>query len=257
MPTIRFVGKISPPPPVHLFSDVIPFSIWEMPDIGPVKITLVIKQSIVQIICELAHYEDAYLPALFKHALAFARCCVDMASFATGLGCMLVIDGVQKPDGRVEALLFTHPYLADKCTAYRMAGTTEGDKQNFSEMINLIARDPALFLALNDLVSSLTNTDLAAINCGRVLDGLRKIVAPSLDAKNGWPVLRMIVNADEKYMQWVSDLSTNPRHGDRSWIGSAIVEAVTRTWIVFNRFLEYRKRGNQSLPLGDFPMLVG
>jgi hypothetical protein len=28
-----------------------------------------------------------------------------------------------------------------------------------------------------------------------------------------------------------------------------------RAWVLMNRFLEYRKRGNQPLPLSDFPLL--
>jgi hypothetical protein len=30
---------------------------------------------------------------------------------------------------------------------------------------------------------------------------------------------------------------------------------IKRSWIVMNRFLEFKKRGDEALPLSDFPLL--
>jgi hypothetical protein len=112
--------------------------------------------------------------------------------------------------------------------------------------------------AMGDLADTVTRINVQPVNCGRVMDSLRKIVAPSLAPAAGWRVLHGIVNCDDKYLRFVTDLSTNPRHGDRSMIaGAPAWEAVRRTSIVMNRFLEYRKRGSQHLPLTEFPLLTG
>jgi hypothetical protein len=88
---------------------------------------------------------------------------------------------------------------------------------------------------------------------------LRKIVAPGEKKPvRGWAVLQGIVNVDQRFTEWVSELSIDPRHGGWSNADEAkIKEAVRRCWVVMNRFIEYRKRGNQPLPLSKFPVLHG
>ncbi len=112
--------------------------------------------------------------------------------------------------------------------------------------------------SINDLAQTLLFFHVSPTNCARVLDSLRRAVAPNLKPKPGWVELREIVNCDENYMFWVSEYSHNPRHGDRSSeIDKAITDEIRkRTWNIMNRVLEYRKGGNSPLDTSKFTLLA-
>jgi hypothetical protein len=113
-------------------------------------------------------------------------------------------------------------------------------------------------MALNDLIVSITLPHQASVNCARDVEGLRVLMVPATDRKQAWPIFQTNLNIDRAYREFVTDVSTGPRHGDRTWIpGTTVTEATKRAWIILNRFLEYRKRANQALPLADFPLLTG
>jgi len=104
-------------------------------------------------------------------------------------------------------------------------------------VIKLVIAEPQLLGSMNDLSQTLSTHHQTPTNCARVIDSLRKAVAPNGTEKQGWTVLRGIVNADEKYLQFISSNSTKPRHGDRSGISeNVITEIQTRTWRIMDRF---------------------
>jgi hypothetical protein len=52
----------------------------------------------------------------------------------------------------------------------------------------------------------------------------------------------------------IATAAKGPRHGDvTTTTFSANRETIRRSWIVMNRFLEFKKRGNQRLSLSEFP----
>ena len=51
--------------------------------------------------------------------------------------------------------------------------------------MNVVMREPHLFLVLNDLTQTLYIPHQVATACGRVLDGLRRIAAPGVDKEKG------------------------------------------------------------------------
>ena len=68
--------------------------------------------------------------------------------------------------------------------------------------------------------------------------------------------MQAALNISRPYQQWVTSLSANPRHADRSHItGANTTEALSRTWSLMNRFLEYKRRGDKPLSAPDFPVL--
>jgi hypothetical protein len=132
------------------------------------------------------------------------------------------------------------------------------EKKDLAEILGLVMREPALFMALNDLIHAVSTPHMTPANCGRVVDGLRKLVAPNMDPKQGWPIFQKTINADELYLTFISEHSKEPRHGGHVRIdGPTTTEIARRTWAIMNRFLEFRKRGNLPLPLADFPVLRG
>lgn len=133
----------------------------------------------------------------------------------------------------------------------------------FDKSITDLIREPALFLALRDLISAITypgNAELAVIDCARAVEGLRSLmVSAGTTRDKAWGVFQETLNIDRAYREYITSLSTGPRHGDKTqWIsGPTIDEALKRSWTIMNRFLEFRKRGNERLPIRDFEMLTG
>lgn len=118
-------------------------------------------------------------------------------------------------------------------------------------------KEPPLFIALDDLIRSITEQHTSLANCGRVLDRIRRMIAPSLDRAAAWREMHKALNISRGYQEWVSKQSTGTRHGDNTFVpGSVSSEVIQRTWAILNRFLEYRKRGNQPLTPPDFSELM-
>lgn len=87
------------------------------------------------------------------------------------------------------------------------------------------------------------------------MDGLRNILVPNdPDRKRGWGKLQEVLNIERSYRELIMRTSIPPRHGDRTDIPQDVgQEVLERAWIVMNRFIEYRKRGSEPLPLSKFP----
>jgi len=68
--------------------------------------------------------------------------------------------------------------------------------------------------------------------------------------------MRDNLNVSQQFLEFITDHSIGPRHGDVLDIPFSIInELIRRSWIVMNRFLEFKKRGDQKLPSSDFPLL--
>jgi hypothetical protein len=171
----------------------------------------------------------------------------------------VVLEEFVRPDGITSNIfLTTTPEVVAECKAYKMAPTTLEDRKTLEHVLGLVMGEPALFIALNDLIHAITVPNMVPGNCGRVVDAIRKLVAPALEPKPGWQVFRETLNFDEAYTTFISEHSKKPRHGELVRIErDATTEILRRTWAIMNRLLEYRKRGNQPLPLAEFPVLKG
>jgi hypothetical protein len=257
MPIVTFVGRVLP--------ESIPFSLWFGEPVNwhaygmLMKLHAVIDQSKIRVDCELPEFRSEYLGFLYRAAYDLVRVHVDLVSFSGGFGWIVLIETFIDPDGNKIPLFVLAGSLAAECTAFKMNFHTPEESEDFMMAARAVITEPALLYALNDLIETLTKPSVAPVNCGRVLDRLRKIVAPNEKKPvKGWTALQGIVNVDQQFIEWVSKISTDPRHGDWSKADEAeIKEAVRRCWVVMNRFIEYRKRGNQPLPLDKFPLLCG
>jgi hypothetical protein len=254
----RFIGRILPSFLGFTFTDITPITVRSSTGKWPtVKFSIQIMNCSIDIDCELSRYEEDDLGYLHVRALDLTRACVDLAVFGSGQGMTVILDAFTKPNGQTVLLAFTQRELASECTAITVTPTpTQEEREKFAKLMTTVTTDPALFLALHDLAQTVAGPHQVPTNCGRVLDGLRKIVAADVDAKKGWVKMQQLLNVSPEYMKWVSDQSANPRHGDRSFVpGPVIKEISRRTWAVMNRFLEFRIRGSQPLPISEFPML--
>ncbi len=74
--------------------------------------------------------------------------------------------------------------------------------------------------------------------------------------KLGWTKMQDYLNIGRSYREFIMTASTEPRHGDRSDVPAHISQQVVeRSWVIMNRFLEYKKRGDKPLPIAEFPLL--
>jgi hypothetical protein len=255
---VRVLGKVLPEA-VVISWDKFPVLRFSSPD-GAFQQNTKIKLdcSRIEVEIELIEYSPERLNGLFNHAYDLASAYVDMISFARGYGLFVVLESVVHPDGTTEKVVNGTPSLAQHSTAFKFPMETPEEGLAFAQVLKKVMAEPALYYALHDLIRAINIPNLAAINCGRVLDGLRKILAPDEDPKRGWPILQATLNVDAAYCRFISDQSKNPRHGDRTFIpGATTGETMKRTWIIMNRFLELRKRNDTTLPINEFPLLQG
>jgi hypothetical protein len=68
--------------------------------------------------------------------------------------------------------------------------------------------------------------------------------------------LQRALQATQESIQPITDASRGPRHGDLAYIPGEITSDITRrSWILMNRFLEYKRRGDKPLPAEEFAVL--
>lgn len=258
MPTVRFYGTIHPTF-LQLTSPSFGTT-WPADDLGfPLPMEASVQGSKFTVTCELPKYEEAMGAVLLARAGNLIRVFTNAVSFSMAIGLTITFDSFQAPDGRIGPVQHITFGLVGICSAFTFPPKSSSENAEFHRALNTIITEPNLAGSMTDLAETLVHWHQTPTNCGRVLDSLRKAVAPAVKPIKGWAILQGIVNADDAYMKFVSDISTDPRHGDRTAGTSSrdVAETMRRTWEVMNRFIEYRKRGSQPLSLTEFPMLRG
>jgi hypothetical protein len=257
MPTIHFMGKILPRV-VNITINHVPEVSWVAEALGlTLKFTIRIKDSVIDVQCDADRFEGDYLPHCYMRAVDLARASVDLVSFVTAKGFTVFLDTFVGANGMPSLLIQEQANLTAFVTAFKMNTQSKEENATFDRVYQLVLSEPALFMALNDLIVSITLPHHASVNCARAIEGLRNIIAPpGIDRKKGWASLRDNLHVEREYLEFVTEYSTAARHGDRTHIpGPIVIEITKRAWIIMNRFLEFRKRGNCPLPESEFPTL--
>src|SRR5229473_474973 len=150
MPTARFTGRILPAAlNVSLASQ--PTLHWKADELAlEMSFHVQIRDGSILIDCDLNKFEDDYLIPLFVRAHDIARACVDLTAFATGNGLTVILEEFTDPSGTITRLAAQQPSLAALATAVK-PGTGDFDK-----LLEFVLAEPALFLALRDLIEAIT-----------------------------------------------------------------------------------------------------
>jgi hypothetical protein len=256
MPRVRFSGRIYPSA-FHISIDNLPAVDWrdeELESLGLNGTTchVTIQQSVVSVECEVQHFsKEHHLMPLYIRSLDIVRASVDLMSVATGAGLQIVMDELTEPSGATSKLAPEQPNLAQLVPSI-------ATMQGYDAVLRLVIPKIAALRVVHDMAEAISQTHIAPINRGRVIDGLRQAIAPTGSLSHQWQVMRDNLRVDKAYLQIVTDLSRGPRHGNTTHIpGPVVKDAVDRTWAVANRYFEYLKRGEQPLPESEFPMLTG
>jgi hypothetical protein len=214
------------------------------PGLPNLSVTYAITDSSVVVDCELDHLDANSIGRLHLWVYILAREIVDVVSFTQGVGLTLILENCTLPDGTSKPLLSSDQALQQLCTISN------------NEIIAVAEKERGILKHIHDLTSTLSHPLEIPVNCGRAIEGLSKLISPTADAKGRWETLRHNLNLTRDYVQLISDLSTNPRHGD---IGPQsmprLFEVRNRAWIIMNRFLHFRKGGSVQLEISDFPLL--
>lgn len=249
MPTVHFRGRVLPLSRKISFG-LLPQIEWGEAATGVERtFRITIWENVVHVECEMNQYTESDLGHIYARAHDLARSAVDLLAFRTGFGMTLVIETYTDPQGASSPIAPHDPELGKLTSVF--------EKHDFHSLWSLVATEPSLFFALNDLIVAIMTPNHVPVNCARAIEGLRHLIAPPpLSSSQSWKAMQEALRVTESYLRLITDTSVQPRHGNRKRIeGPTTSEIARRSWIIMNRFLEYRKRGNQPLPETEFPWL--
>ena len=257
MPLVRFGGHVFPSILNITLSESMSVT-WPYPEIGlHMAFTISVKESIVDVQCEVDHFEELELIEIAKRATHLARAAVNMVCFAGGLGATVVLEHVIRPNGIPDRIYSYDPALAQLCTAYGINTGNNAANTAFAQTYLMLVLDLSLARAIDDLVVANTVFDQSLVNCARAVETIRELLAPGLDRNDGWPLVHKALRCSKAYVVSITKPSTRVRHGDHSFIdGETTTQSIRRAWTLMDRYLILRNRGLQELPESEFPELT-
>ena len=253
METVRFIGQLYPK--AALITSTIPDLDW-ISEVSnqTLRFRTKINNSVINVECDLEKYKPEYFVDIHRRAFDLARTAANLACFATGEGVIAVFKTIILPDGTPSTLRLHNPSLSGLAKSYNLSTNMFSD---YSIIASIIVKEPPLFAILNDMIESITIPHVSLVNCGRIIDAIRRLISPDVEGGPAWRKMHEVLNISKSYQQFISQESTGPRHGDRQHVtGSVTTEVVRRTWIILDRYLDFRKRNDAPLTAPDFPQLV-
>jgi hypothetical protein len=258
MPVIKFGGRVLPQVIQVTITDH-PAINWADADHGvEIAFNISIQQGVVTAVCALNKFNpETDLVRVYMRAFDLVRATVDLTCFSTGYGLSVILDTYTNPEGITTPFVPYNTELAALCTAFDMSAATSIEQNAFHKVLTIVLSNWQIFRILRQLIEANTVPHESAVNCARVIEGIRHLLAsPGANTKKSWEDMRSRLNLSVDYLKLITDISTGPRHGDPTHIpGTTTVEIAKRSWTVMNRFLEYKKRGDQALPVAEFPIL--
>jgi len=240
MPSVRFTGRVLPAA-LNVSIPNHPTFTWKADELGlDMTFHVQIQDGSITIDCDVTKFdESAHLLPLFVRASEIARTCVDLVAFTTGNGLTAVLEIFTNPAGTSIPLAAQRPSLGAFVTASKM-GTADFDKA-----LQVVLAEPILSMALRDLIEAISSPARAQANYVRAIRAtLRSYFGMhGASPETRWLALREHLQISRSYLQRITRASTQ-------------TDVIDQAWIVMDRFLEYRKRGGQPLPLSEFPLLT-
>jgi hypothetical protein len=253
MVTVKLTGRVLPP---HIIMSAQAPELrwkWDEEKLEP-KFRVKIENSLVTVECDIDRYEPRFISEIYKRGSDLARATANMVAFDTGYGLVVMLDTFIDPSGVALPAHRQEMIPVSFRTAFSLDPARHAE---FEQAFRIVLSEPSVFIALDDLIKAITSTHTQLADCGRVIDRIRRMIAPTLDGGPAWREMHQALNIAQPYQAWVSKQSTGSRHGDVAFVPPAVCTvAIQRTWAILNRFLEYRKRGNKPLTAPDFPQLV-
>jgi len=186
----------------------------------------------------------------------FASAQIDLIGFYLGNAFNVVFEEVIDINGKCLRLLHKVSYLLGLCKSFSV---DVSPNPRFNELLSkVLYSDPNIFLALSELKMSLRYPTQTLHACQRAIERIRNSISLNDNNENrAWKALRDSLRIERSYLDYICNASKSHRHGHLEYVDGAIMtELRKRSWIVMDRFLEYKLRGSVALPLSDFPRLA-
>jgi hypothetical protein len=253
MPSVRFNGRVLP---TALNMTIRKHPTLKVRDVDAdydMLFDVTIEDGHIIIDCTVENYEASkhYSP-LYTRAFDIANASVNLAAFGMGVGATVILDSSIEEDGIGKILVFRDRELERLCTAF------SPDKDSFDNVLEQVFQDLRLSRAIKDLLEGVAVPHVIPENCARAIETIRVMLVPKgTDRKRSWPIMQEHLRISEAYLRSITDYGIGPRHGDYQYVpGTQTRVIATRSWIIMDRFLEYKKRGSQPLPSAEFPLLA-
>ncbi len=264
MPTVKFLGNIQPDFLVKSFNDSEKLSWYDPHPQININFTLNIRGSDFEIVCQLDNWETHFIDNVHKRSYDFISSYLDLITFFTGDPLYAFITHYVNSDDVKTEFAIRNPHLSQFCTVY----SSNQSQESYFKIRNIVRTDPRVFLVLRDLCHSIRSHHDILIGCARSIDGIRLLIW-GMDTKSrrdtslSWNKLRVTLRISEQYLKLITDSSISYRHGSKDFTpGDIVGEVVERSWIVMNRYLEFRLRNTDQtlenshpLPNDTFPVL--
>lgn len=240
MPTIHFLGQIFPRRGITLNES--PQMELRSPSLRTI-VTIQITDSQIDVTCELDHYDRQDVDILHLHVFQLVRTWVDAIAFSRGMGLTTVIEFFVDPSGERAIMQAHDPLLENLCLIPIPVPS------------HVMEFDVAAILHM--LTSSLEEPRLIAVNCARAVEAIAHQISPGERKKTKrWKRLQETLQVTWQYTRQITDISRGPRHGELvEPLNADQLEARRKAWILMGRFLEFRRRGRNALPIAEFPLL--
>lgn len=242
MALIEFAGYVEP-----LFLQInarggpIP---WSDSNLPPFEFSYRIDKADVRIACEIDVVDDFAVNYVHLVVYFYVSSVINCLAFASAHGFTLILESCKTPSNDPAPLRRHNPALLDVCSF------------TSQEILDMAMRERKMLKPLNDLTDTLRNPMDSYVNVQRAIEGIAKLISSDNERAKRWEALRDNLQIGRPYLQFISDLSTQPRHGGTARAEMVVVAQVQlRGWTIMNRFLSYWKRGKTALPISEFPLL--
>lgn len=231
-----------------------------IPDIKPISLNdpngfegtfeIKIRKGKVRIDCGVVKPCDNTLQFCAIRSLEFATALVDIFAFSKGWALSVIIDFVTSGEER-RPIALSEQSVQAYCNAFKSPA-------EFQQVSDLVLPNLGLRFAFRDLVSSLSTLNYSAIAAARAVEVIRSLISPETSESEAWKIMRNKLRIERSYLQFITDASRYPRHGNRGATdGGSQIIVTHRAWAVMTRYLEFLKRGGKDeLPEDMFPLLT-
>lgn len=184
--------------------------------------------------------------ALYTPAWTVTEGLVHAAGFLAGIPYTATIERVLLSDGQVMQF-----QLADRSLAHAHGLTAD----TLEKLADLALLDLHIKLLLSDALKMLGVGDYSPIACGRIADGVARLIAPDLKDGARWKKTRETLRVDETFLRSLTDVSKAARHADRELVPGHLNQATAhRAWALLGRFLQFSLEG--PLDADAYPILT-
>jgi hypothetical protein len=242
MASVTFTGSVTPPV-LLLKIEQGPFT-WTLPPLGDVVTTFSVEGALVRASCEMAVVSDETATMARLHILALISGVVDSIAFVQGYGVAVILDRCEMPDGKPGPVGLWDENLKDACSVTN------------AEIMKLAEKEPEILLHVHDLVQTILRPWDAPLRCARAVEGFRTLMCPFETTANQWVFMREKLNLSQGFTELVARPSSEPGYNALKPVKlKDVAEIRLRAWIVADRFLQFRRRGNIDLPQQEFRLL--